>query len=165
MDSTDTHNHDTEYLVRKASSAGYRYASLLAPPIYAGYILARRGRGAFSVNSLLRSTWIAGVGGAVGGAGVGYARYAYTSGETVRTKRMQVAYDTNRIRVEDHATIGGILLGVITPAVLWKRAKIYNLILGGAGLGNAVGTVTHYFRTMTGDPPPKVQVPEGPYSS
>ncbi|KAG7092165.1 hypothetical protein E1B28_008534 [Marasmius oreades] len=162
MEST---HQDTEYLVRKTSNAGYRAFSLITPPLYTAYILARRGRGAFSINGVLRSTWIAGVGGAIGGAGIGYARYAYTSPETVRAKRVQTAYDTNRIRAEDHSTIGGILFSVITPAVLWKRAKIYNLILGGLSLGSGVGTLTHYFRAITGDPPPQVQLPDAPYSS
>ncbi|KAK1232498.1 hypothetical protein PQX77_004349 [Marasmius sp. AFHP31] len=159
MDLT-THHQDAEYLVRKASNAGYRYLSLLAPPLYTAYILVRKGRGAFSVNGLLRSTWIAGVGGAVGGAGVGYVRYASTSQEGVRIKRVQTAYDTNRIRAEDHSTIGGVLFSVITPAILWKRAKVYNLILGGAGLGSGVGVLTHYLRSVTGDPPAKVAIPE-----
>ncbi|KAF9257780.1 hypothetical protein L218DRAFT_935421 [Marasmius fiardii PR-910] len=160
-----TNHQDTEYLVRKASNTGYRALSLLTPPLYTAYILARRGRPAFSVNGLLRSTWIAGVGGAIGGASTGYARYAYTGPETVQVKRLQTAYDTNRIRAEDHSTIGGILFSVITPAVLWKRAKLYNLILGGLGVGSAVGTLTHHFRTITGDPPTPVQLPNAPYSS
>jgi hypothetical protein len=32
------------------------------------------------------------------------------------------------------------------------------VILGGFGLGNAVGLLAHYGRTLSGDPPPKVNL-------
>jgi hypothetical protein len=54
---------DTEYLVRKAAKTGYQFASLLIPPVYTAFILARRGRSALSVNRLLRATWVGGLGG------------------------------------------------------------------------------------------------------
>ncbi|KIK63736.1 hypothetical protein GYMLUDRAFT_196572 [Collybiopsis luxurians FD-317 M1] len=148
-----THNADTEYLVRKASNAGYRMLSLLTPPAYMAYVLARRGRGSISINGLLRSTWIGGFAGAVGGGGVAFARYNFTNSEQVRVKRTEVAYDTDRIRAEDHSTIGGVLFAVLTPAAFWNRARIANLVLGGAALGSSVGMITHWTRNATGDPP------------
>ncbi|ESK83467.1 hypothetical protein Moror_4908 [Moniliophthora roreri MCA 2997] len=158
MQLTD-HDADSEYLARKASNAGYRTLSLITPPLYTAYVLVRRGRGTFSLNGLLQATWIGGAAGAAGGACISYARYKYTNPEAVKTKRIQVAYNTNRIRAEDHATIGSILFSVLTPAILWKRAKIVNLILGGAGIGSGIGSLTHYIRTMSGDPPPVIQIP------
>jgi hypothetical protein len=47
---------DTEYLVRRGMTKGYEYASLLAPPAYIAFILARRGRAHLSVNNMLRTT-------------------------------------------------------------------------------------------------------------
>lgn len=79
--------------------------------------------------------------GAAGGGGIAFARYNFTNPEQVRVKRMETAYDVNpinftrrftnttqtgRIRAEDHATIGGVLFAVLTPAVLWNRARIIN---------------------------------------
>jgi hypothetical protein len=61
---TAEHAADTEYLVRKAMTTGYQFFSLLTPPAYTAFILARRGRGAFTANRLLRATWL---GGFVGG--------------------------------------------------------------------------------------------------
>ncbi|KAJ3864338.1 hypothetical protein EV359DRAFT_41246 [Lentinula novae-zelandiae] len=133
----ETHSADTEYLVRKGSNTGYRILSILTPPAYTVYVLARHGRPSFSINGLLRSTWIGGIAGAAGGAGIAFARYNYTNAEKVRAKRVQVAYDvlffsffeqtlTCRIRAEDHATIGGVLLAVLTPAVFWNRARVAN---------------------------------------
>lgn len=34
----------------------------------------------------------------------------------------------------------------------------YIVILGGFGLGNAVGLLAHYGRTISGDPPPKLNL-------
>ncbi|KAJ4488355.1 hypothetical protein J3R30DRAFT_3696126 [Lentinula aciculospora] len=149
----ETHSADTEYLVRKNSNKGYRILSILTPTAYTAYILARHGHRAFSINGLLRSTWIGGFAGAAGGAATTFARYTYTNTEQLRVKRVQVAYDTDRIRAEDHATIGGVLFAVLTPAVFWNRAKIANLILGGAGIGTGVGMIAHWTRSVTGDTP------------
>ncbi|KAJ3728851.1 hypothetical protein C8R42DRAFT_655104 [Lentinula raphanica] len=149
----ETHSADTEYLIRKSSNVGYRIFSILTPPAYAAYVLVRHGRGSFSVNALLRSTWIGGFVGAAGGAGIAFSRYNFTNAEQVRTKRLQVAYDIDRIRAEDHATIGGVLFAVLTPALFWNRARIANLILGGAGIGTGVGMMAHWTRSATGDAP------------
>ncbi|KAJ3857936.1 hypothetical protein EV368DRAFT_77344 [Lentinula lateritia] len=138
----ETHSADTEYLVRKGSNTGYRILSILTPPAYTVYVLARHGRPSFSLNGLLRSTWIGGIAGAAGGAGIAFARYNYTNAEK-----------TGRIRAEDHATIGGVLLAVLTPAVFWNRARVANLILGGAGIGTGVGMIAHWTRSITGDTP------------
>ncbi|THV08017.1 hypothetical protein K435DRAFT_772331 [Dendrothele bispora CBS 962.96] len=155
----DTLGADVEYLARKGSNTGYQLLSLLTPPVYTAFVLTRHGRHAFSINALLRSTWVGGLSGAVGGAGLAYARYSVSDPETVRVKRMQVAYDTSRVRAEDHSTIGAILFGVLTPALLWKRAKVLHLILGGAGIGSSIGLLTHLARSTSGDVPPKVTLP------
>ncbi|KAF9070378.1 hypothetical protein BDP27DRAFT_1323945 [Rhodocollybia butyracea] len=149
----NTHSADTEYLVRKGSNTGYRVISVVTPPAYLVYVLTRYGRHSLSINGLLRSTWIGGLAGAFGGGGIAYARYEFRNPEQVRTKREQTAYDFDRLRAEDHATIGGVLFAVLTPAVLWNRAKIVNLVLGGAGIGASVGMLTHWTRSVTGDPP------------
>lgn len=51
---------DTEYLVRKSMTSGYHIFSLLAPPAYLAFTLSRYGRNSFSLNRLLRATWIGG---------------------------------------------------------------------------------------------------------
>jgi hypothetical protein len=90
---------------------------------------------------------------------------------------------TSLLRRNDHATIGGVLGSVLTPAILWNRASAINrrfciyvtirhtsfitgliVILGGFGLGNAVGLLTHYGRTLSGDPPLKVNLEVTPES-
>jgi hypothetical protein len=60
---SSAHTADTEYLVRQAANAGYQWSSLVIPPSYIAYIIARRGRGALSLNQILRATWVGGTGG------------------------------------------------------------------------------------------------------
>ncbi|PBK77651.1 hypothetical protein ARMSODRAFT_946495 [Armillaria solidipes] len=153
------HAADTEYLVRKSMTTGYHVLSLITPPAYVVFSLSRYGWRGFSANRLLRATWLGGVGGTVVGGGLGYARYRFSNEEVARKRRLESTYDSNRIRAEDHSAIGSILLAVLTPAILWKRAHTVNLILGGAGIGSSIGLITHYARSLAGDPPPKVAVP------
>lgn len=56
---------DREYLVRCSMAKGYQFTSLLAPTLYTAIVLARRRSGAlpWSLNRMLRATWIGGVAG------------------------------------------------------------------------------------------------------
>ncbi|KAF9470243.1 hypothetical protein BDN70DRAFT_889199 [Pholiota conissans] len=66
---------DVEYLVRQTMYTGYQWSSLIAPPAYIVYIIARKGRGDLSINKILRATWIGGFSGAAisgGGAYMGF---------------------------------------------------------------------------------------------
>ncbi|OSX64942.1 hypothetical protein POSPLADRAFT_1178534 [Postia placenta MAD-698-R-SB12] len=158
------HAADIEFLVRRGMTKGYQIMSLLAPPLYSAFALSRYGRAQFSINRVLRATWVGGSIGIVGGGAFEYVRSAYSNPHKVRARRIQAAYDTGSIRADDHSTIGGILLAVLTPAVFWKRASVANLILGGAGIGSAIGLLAHHGRTVTGDPAPRVRIPENPVS-
>ncbi|OCH95316.1 hypothetical protein OBBRIDRAFT_618045 [Obba rivulosa] len=159
------HAADIEFFVRRGMTKGYQIASLVTPPLYTVIALSRYGRSHFSVNRLLRATWVGGSIGIVSGGGFEYARSVYSNEAKVRRRRIQAAYDTASIRADDHATIGGILFAVLTPAIFWKRASVVNLILGGAGIGSAVGLLTHHVRTISGDPAPTYQISEVPVPS
>ncbi|KAF9518902.1 hypothetical protein BS47DRAFT_1379645, partial [Hydnum rufescens UP504] len=65
----------------------------------------------------------------------------------------------NRIRADDHSTIGAILFGVLTPALLWKRARAVHLVLGGAGIGSGIGLSAHWYRILTEPSHPKTPSP------
>ncbi|PPQ86864.1 hypothetical protein CVT25_012583 [Psilocybe cyanescens] len=155
---SSAHAADTDYLVRQAMNTGYQWSSLIVPPAYLVYIVARKGRGSLSLDRFLAATWIGGLGGAAAFGGAAYVRNAYSSEQFVRARRIETAYDVDKLRRNDHSTIGGVLAAVITPAILWNRANVVNLILGGAGLGSTAGILTHYGRTMSGDPPAVVEV-------
>ncbi|PFH49100.1 hypothetical protein AMATHDRAFT_63747 [Amanita thiersii Skay4041] len=159
MSTLTPHDADTQFLTRQAMYTGYQYFSILTPVIYT--VLVRRGRTPFSINNALRATWMGGLAGSASAGGLAYARYAYTSEATVRQKRIHNAYNTSRLRADDHATIGAVLGSVLTPAILWKRAGVIHLVLGGAALGSGVGLLAHHCRTLMGDAPPKAQIPPG----
>ncbi|KAF4578636.1 hypothetical protein EYR40_001212 [Pleurotus pulmonarius] len=160
-----THAADTEFLVKKSMSSGYRLFSVLTPPVYTAFVLMQRGRGAFSVNRLLRATWLGGAVGTVAGGGLEYARSAYSNADTVRTRRIELAYNITTIRAEDHSTIGALLFALLTPAIFWKRARTVHLILGGAGIGSAIGSGVHIAKLLSGDRPPQVAVPTAPVTA
>jgi len=142
---------DYHYLVRKATFTGYQLFSFATPPVYVAVVLSRHGRQALSINRVLRATWVGGLGGTVAGGSLAYLRYAYTNKDYLRDQKMRVAYNANATKLDDHATIGSILFGVLTPAILWNRASLVNLVLGGAGLGSSVGVLTHLGRSGSGD--------------
>ncbi|KAF8894421.1 hypothetical protein BD779DRAFT_1434895 [Infundibulicybe gibba] len=160
MEVSAAHTTDVEQLVRHDMSRGYQIFSLITPPAYIAFILTRRGRGALSINRVLRATWVGGLSGSAACGGFAYTRHAFANEESVRKRRFQAAYDTNRIRAEDHATIGGVLMAVLTPALLWKQARIIHLILGGASFGSGIGFLFHQIRALAGDPPPTVEIPD-----
>ncbi|KAG1858362.1 hypothetical protein DFJ58DRAFT_658849 [Suillus subalutaceus] len=160
-----THAADVEVLMRRGMTKGYEVFSLLTPPVYAAFVLMRKGKGHFTVNRFLRAAWVGGAVGCAGGGALEYFRSSRASEVTVTNRRLQHAYDAASLRADDHSTIGAILFAVLTPAIFWKRASTVNLVLGGAGIGSAIGLLTHYGRTVTGDIMPDVQVPETPIAS
>ncbi|KAG0706354.1 hypothetical protein DFH29DRAFT_846116 [Suillus ampliporus] len=159
------HAADMEILVRRGMTKGYELFSLLTPPAYVAFVLMRKGKTHFTVNRLLRATWVGGAVGCAEGGVFEYIRSSRASEATVKNRRMQHAYDTASLRADDHSTIGAILFAVLTPAILWKRASTVNLVLGGAGIGSAIGLLTHCGRTVAGDIAPDAQIPEIPIAS
>ncbi|KAG9318121.1 hypothetical protein JVU11DRAFT_188 [Chiua virens] len=155
------HFADVEFLVRRSMTKGYRLFSLLTPPAYTAFVLVRKGRAHFSINRFLRATWIGGAAGCAAGGGFEYVRSANSSEATVRNRHIRSTYNTSSLREDDHSTIGALLFAVLTPAIFWRQA----MVLGGAGIGSSIGVLTHYSRTLTGDPSPPAQVPEIPTPS
>ncbi|KAL1746982.1 hypothetical protein HDZ31DRAFT_61680 [Schizophyllum fasciatum] len=150
---------DIQFLARKGMTSGYEVASLVTPVAYTAYVLAKRGRGALHVNRLLRATWIGGALGAAGGGALSYARHSGSTVDVLQRRRLQLMYDANRLRREDHSVIGGVLGGVLTTAIFLKRASVVNLILGGGGIGTGLGMLTHYAKYAVGDRPPAIVAP------
>ncbi|KAF9052723.1 hypothetical protein BJ165DRAFT_1523491 [Panaeolus papilionaceus] len=158
MSSSPAHASDVEFLVRNSMGTGYQWASLLVPPAYIAFTLSRKGGSALSLNRTLRATWAGGLAGGALAGGVGYVRYTSAKEDTVRAQRITTAYNTSILRRNDHATIGGLVSAVLVPAIFWKRANVVNLILGGAGIGTAVGACVHYAKVLSGDTPAEVDV-------
>jgi len=150
---------DREYLIRRSMTKGYQYLSLLSPPLYTFITWTRRTGAAWTVNKLLRATWI---GGAIGIAEAGafeFLRTMHESEESLQVRRLRAAYNISSIRADDHSTIGAVLGAVLTPALLWKRGRSVHLFLGGAGIGAGAGLLAHWGRTFTEGGPPKTESP------
>lgn len=64
MATPTTQDADANFLIRQAMGTGYQILSVLTPPLYTTFILMKRGRGAWSLNRLLRATWVGGLTGA-----------------------------------------------------------------------------------------------------
>ena len=57
------HSADVDFLVRKAMNTGFQVFSLITPAAYTAFVIARKGRAAWSLNRTLRATWLGGIGG------------------------------------------------------------------------------------------------------
>ncbi|CUA74160.1 hypothetical protein RSOLAG22IIIB_05451 [Rhizoctonia solani] len=145
------HAADSDYILRQYSSRGYQTLSFVAPIAYTGYTLAR-GR-PWSIQQTLRATWLGGLGGAAAGAGLGWSWATSSNPERVHKARVKMAYDRSSLRLNDHATIGALLGAMLTPAIFLKRARAFDLILGGAGVGSSAGVMVHWWRSMTESDP------------
>ncbi|CAE6414808.1 unnamed protein product [Rhizoctonia solani] len=150
------HAADSEYILRQYSSRGYQTLSFVAPIAYTGYALTR-GR-PWSIRQTLRATWFGGISGAVAGAGLGWSWATSSSPERVHKARAKMAYDSSLLRLNDHSTIGALLGAMLAPALFLKRARAFDLILGGAGIGSSAGVMVHWWRSMT-EPNPEVPAP------
>ncbi|KAL5511757.1 hypothetical protein ACEPAH_4975 [Sanghuangporus vaninii] len=152
---------DRDYLIRRSMFTGYQYFNLLMPPLYTGLVLSRRRVGAkpWSINRMLRATWMGGIAGSAQGGALEYFRTSRQDEETLRVRRINAMYNMSSLRAQDHSTIGAILGGTLTPAIFWKHARAVHLFLGGAGIGAGLGLVVHWVRNVTEDP-----LPQGPPS-
>ncbi|KAH9998120.1 hypothetical protein BJV74DRAFT_237800 [Russula compacta] len=150
---------DTDYLVRRSMTKSYQLFSILAPPLYTGFSLFRKGRGYLTINRILRATWLGGAGGIACGGAFEYLRSTNSSSETLHSRRIRAAIDRASHRADDHATVGALLCAVLTPAIFWRRGSTIHLVFGGAGLGTAAGYFTHIARSASGDVPPTPVVP------
>jgi hypothetical protein len=106
------HAADSEYIVRQYSTrgkslcatyniqpnirqynTGYQTLSFVAPIAYTGYALVRRRP--WSIQQTLRATWLGGIGGAVAGAGTGWAWATSSNPGKVHQARVKMSYDVS----------------------------------------------------------------------
>ncbi|KAL7425178.1 hypothetical protein Q5752_000866 [Cryptotrichosporon argae] len=123
-------------------------AGMLVPPLYVAASLLR-GRG-FSARRLMRVStgWVGG--GAVLGAGMGWARLAGQTPESVVDRTERLRTNASQIRADDYSFIGAALGSLVAPAVFTGRARLFSLALGGASIGLGAGVWAHLAR-MYGD--------------
>ena len=84
---------DTEFLIRHSMLKGYQALSLLTPPLYTLFTLYRHGRPGFTINRLLRATWIGGGIGTAAGGGLAWTRLRSQTPESLQDRRTRLAYN------------------------------------------------------------------------
>ena len=89
---------DTEFLIRHAMLKGYQAFSLFTPPLYTIITLYRRGRQGFSVNRLLRATWIGGGVGTTVAGGLAWSRLRSQTAESLQDRRVRLMYNVRCIQ-------------------------------------------------------------------
>lgn len=90
---------DTEFLIRHSMLKGYQAFSLLTPPLYTIITLYRRGRQGFTVNRLLRATWMSGGVGTVVGGGIAWGKLRSQTPESLHDRRVRLMYNVRCIQL------------------------------------------------------------------
>ncbi|EJD53250.1 hypothetical protein AURDEDRAFT_157819 [Auricularia subglabra TFB-10046 SS5] len=177
MSSDEIYSRDYNDVVKNAAQAGWQVASLAVTPFYVALTIARRGRSAVTLNSVMRAQWIGGVAGTgLGGrlraligeplrvtyvdgvvrlAGTGYAWLAHRDPAAVHDLANRQRYDAARVRRNDYSMAGAVVVAALSPALFWNYGRVFDLVLGGASFGCAAGSLTHVFKAM----PPRHAAP------
>ncbi|EJD33727.1 hypothetical protein AURDEDRAFT_18564, partial [Auricularia subglabra TFB-10046 SS5] len=154
---------DYNDVVKNAAQAGWQVASLAVPPFYVALTIARRGRSAVTLNSVMRAQWIGGVTGTGIGGGLGALlgsplriRCASLALHYVSGEAIDASWKAARVRRNDYSTAGAVVVAaLLSPALFWNYGRAFDLVLGGALFGCAAGSLTHVFKAM----PPRHAAP------
>jgi len=141
------YNVDKRYVVKHTTWKGIQMFSLLAPPILA--ISAYR-RPNFVLHAYLRKSamWTFGAGSIVG-AGLGLARLSSVDPEGVSDRAARLRANVGQVRTDDYSTIGAVVGGVTSAAILYGRVPLLlSAVPGGAALGIAGGVLTHLAKSL-----------------
>lgn len=84
---------DREHVIRHAAFKGYQAFSLLAPPLYTGLLIWRKGRSSFTIARILRATWIGSAGGAALGGTAAWGLLRNKSAESIHDRSVRLHYN------------------------------------------------------------------------
>lgn len=155
MSADEVYSRDYNDVVKNAAQTGWQVASLAVPPFYVALTIARRGRSALTLNSVMRAQWIGGIAGTGLGAGSGYAWLARRDQAGVHDLANRQRYDAARVRRNDYSMAGAVVVAALSPALFWNYGRAFDLVLGGTSFGCAAGSLTHVFKAM----PPRHSAP------
>lgn len=136
---------DTAYYIGRYTVSGLQYGCLAATPLY--LVQTLRGRG-FSLRGLARYNWLAPLTGAGLGSVAGYATASQLDHPSIAARTSGLRLDAARVRQDDLHLIGSVVGALVLPALVLGRVGLVNGLLGGAGLGGAVGLVTDKVQKM-----------------
>ncbi|WFD34538.1 hypothetical protein MCUN1_001379 [Malassezia cuniculi] len=138
---------DTSYLLAFRGLQGAQIASIAATPLYLLSAIRHR---RFSIRKFAKANWVVPIFGAVTGAGVGWANATQYTPAVLSRRVEEVRLDVNRIRRDDFHLIGSFVGAIAFPAIFLRSAGLVNGILGGAGIGGAIGIGAHYYSDYAG---------------
>ncbi|KAI3628942.1 hypothetical protein CBS9595_000014 [Malassezia furfur] len=137
---TSVHNQeDQSYLIAFRSLLGAQVASVAATPTY--FVHAIR-KGSFRLRGLARIA-VPLIGAVIGGAG-GWIEGSQLSPAVLARRVSDSRLDVARARRDDYQLIGSVVGALTLPALFLRRVGLVTGMLGGAGLGSAVGVLTFY---------------------
>lgn len=118
---------------------GTQVASVAATPLY---LINSIRKGSFRLRGLARYNWVVPALGCALGAAGGWTESLQTSAPSLAFRVANVRADAERMRRDDYQLIGAVVGGLTLPAIFLRRVGLVNGLLGGAGLGSAVGVLS-----------------------
>ncbi|WFD49331.1 hypothetical protein GLX27_004011 [Malassezia furfur] len=153
---TSVHNQeDQSYLIAFRSLLGAQVASVAATPTYLVHALRK---GSFRLRGLARyNIAVPLIGAVLGGAG-GWVEGSQLSPAVLARRVSDSRLDVVRARRDDYQLIGSVVGALTLPALFLRRVGLITGMLGGAGLGSAVGVLTFYGKGYLHDNEPVLPV-------
>ncbi|KAF7338626.1 hypothetical protein MVEN_02088900 [Mycena venus] len=153
---------DSAYITARTMKSSFGLGAALGIPLYFAILVSSKRSKSFSVERLLNVSTLSGIGVASAGGAVSYSRNALSDAATLKQRRVELAYSASKRREDDFGTIGAVLGICLVPAVLWTRAGLLDMTLGGGTLGYGSGFLTHHLQNLLGNTAGKAPEPEIP---
>lgn len=96
------------------------------------------------MRGLARYNWVVPILGAGIGAAAGWGESIQLTAPVLAFRVAGVRASEERMRRDDFHLIGSVVGALTLPALFLRRVGLLNGLLGGAGLGGAVGVLTFY---------------------
>ncbi|KAF7295258.1 hypothetical protein MIND_01064800 [Mycena indigotica] len=149
--SPETWDSDSNYLTVQSMKTYFALGTVVGLPLYSVYHLRKRNK-SLSIQELLNSSSLAGVGAATAGGLVEFSRNSLSDAATLKKRRLLLSTSVSRRRQDDFATIGAVLGVCVVPAVFWTRASLVYLTTGGLTWGYGSGFMVHHLKRMSNNP-------------
>ncbi|CCV00319.1 unnamed protein product [Malassezia sympodialis ATCC 42132] len=132
---------DQAYLLSHRGLQGVQVAAVAATPLY---LLQSIRKGRFSMRGLASYNWVVPILGGAIGAAAGWGESIQLTTPVLAFRVAGVRASEERMRRDDFHLIGSVVGALTLPALLLRRVGLINGLLGGAGLGGAVGVLSFY---------------------
>ena len=135
---------------------GTQIAAVAATPFYLVQSIRTR---RFSLRGLARYNWLIPLLGAGIGAGAGWTESIQISAPLLSYRTAAIRGDNERVRRDDFHLIGSVVGALALPALFLRHVRLFNGLLGGAGLGGAVGILSYFGKQYSEDKLKELPIP------